>query len=500
MLRKMPMALVAFAAVAGPAWAQGDAAVVDTVASVRALAGVPPAAIALRRYAKAGDGGGGLLVYDGADTTSPDNGCTVFVDVAGHRWKRAGEARSINVRWCGAAGDGADATSAFQAAMAAAPRRGGHSIEIPCGAYRLSATISDAASYTTWRGEGACTVLLPTFVGPVFAIGDDGAGTAEEITVRDLVIAAAVAQTSGHMLAVKAGARLAYRNIQLIGCYSGVVIGDAGYALNLPGQTTLEGLRGGCRKDGVDIPGGASGTSILGAVTLGGVHGQGGRGVSITGPADGVYIDPAYVIADFDAGVYIGHSAGSAANIEIDANITTPEVAFVELDLTGSASVNNLIIAGGRWYDRTTDGDADGLLVRNAGTGPISSITITGLVARDIRRNLFDLQAPVAELEATDIAALDISAKAPGVYSGFAFGGQAHGHVVIANVRIGGGRSGSSRPAYGLRDGQNIARMAISNVDASDAAVAPFASMGPLGTYRKMSNLVGMAFQDRPRR
>lgn len=69
----------------------------------------------------AGDGGGGVYIYDINDTTSPDNNGTIIVDAAGRRWKLV-TADEITPEMFGAKGNDAVAdTTAIRTALAALP-------------------------------------------------------------------------------------------------------------------------------------------------------------------------------------------------------------------------------------------------------------------------------------------------------------------------------------------------------------------------------------------
>lgn len=58
-------------------------------------------------YTLVADGGEGTLNYVASDVASADNNCTIFVDASGHRFYRTAAYGSVNVKWCGAKGDGA---------------------------------------------------------------------------------------------------------------------------------------------------------------------------------------------------------------------------------------------------------------------------------------------------------------------------------------------------------------------------------------------------------
>lgn len=73
-------------------------------------------------YAASGtapDGGGGLMAYDSTDTTTADNGFTVFVDASNRRWKRVLNGALPTLAQIGAKTDGTDQVATVQAAMTA---------------------------------------------------------------------------------------------------------------------------------------------------------------------------------------------------------------------------------------------------------------------------------------------------------------------------------------------------------------------------------------------
>jgi len=74
------------------------------IAALRASTG-SVATYEVEGYTTPGDCGGGTFVYVASDTTSPDDGGEIFINVSGSRYYRqwSGE---FDWRWCGAVGDG----------------------------------------------------------------------------------------------------------------------------------------------------------------------------------------------------------------------------------------------------------------------------------------------------------------------------------------------------------------------------------------------------------
>ena len=104
---------------------------VATIAALQALTALPPSGtLVVQNYTAPGDQGGGIFVYNPSDTTSPDNGGTILVDAALHRWYRVG-VQSANIQWFGAAGAGPGANVAANAAALTNALATGMTVFIP---------------------------------------------------------------------------------------------------------------------------------------------------------------------------------------------------------------------------------------------------------------------------------------------------------------------------------------------------------------------------------
>lgn len=128
--------------------------IVNSISALRAVDKTKFTQVFVTGYYVAGDGGGGQYWYDGADTTSADNGGTIIVAADGGRWKLA-YVGSISVKQFGAKGDGVtDDAPSFLAATTAVS-----SAHVPAGVYVLDA-MTFPASLKTLSGDGAASVLL----------------------------------------------------------------------------------------------------------------------------------------------------------------------------------------------------------------------------------------------------------------------------------------------------------------------------------------------------
>jgi hypothetical protein len=99
---------------------------IANVAALRALTSTtaPQYVNLISYYAAAtvaADGGGGLLQYVSSDTSTADNGITVFVDAASRRWYRVLNGATLTVLQAGCVNDGTtDSSTQLNAALALA--------------------------------------------------------------------------------------------------------------------------------------------------------------------------------------------------------------------------------------------------------------------------------------------------------------------------------------------------------------------------------------------
>lgn len=112
--------------------------------------------VELLGYYARGDGGGGRFVVDKADTTTADNGVTVFVASDGTRLKSI-YTNECNVLRAGAKADGVtDNTAIFATCLAV---YAGKSIYIPKGNYRITSALT-LPGRTTIRGDGPESTVI----------------------------------------------------------------------------------------------------------------------------------------------------------------------------------------------------------------------------------------------------------------------------------------------------------------------------------------------------
>ncbi|MDR6566100.1 hypothetical protein [Chitinophaga ginsengisegetis] len=114
-------------------------------------------------YYAANDGGGGEFYWDSSDTTSPENGGTIFIASTG-RWKRLYDGE-LNVKWFGAKGtpDAIDDAPAINKCLDYARQvfTNGGKLVFPRGRYPISSTLN-MTNAIFWQiiGEGA--TIAPT--------------------------------------------------------------------------------------------------------------------------------------------------------------------------------------------------------------------------------------------------------------------------------------------------------------------------------------------------
>lgn len=114
---------------------------------------VTPASINVLGNTRAGDGGGAIYDYNPLDRTSPDNGSTIIVDSAGHRWYRSGPTTTFfaaNVATMGALTGGAAVPGSV--IILQGYRVAG---DMPSASYTLSAS---ACSLNLGAGDGGSQI------------------------------------------------------------------------------------------------------------------------------------------------------------------------------------------------------------------------------------------------------------------------------------------------------------------------------------------------------
>lgn len=137
-------------------WKYPTTTTVSTVAQLRTLTpeDLNTKYIRLLGYYAPGDGGGGVLYTDPADTTSADDGGSVFV-INGIRVKA--DLHDIDVKRFGAKGDNvADDTAAVLAALAFQQNSAlGGKLYFPEGRYRITSTIANGSHLLNLEGVGS---------------------------------------------------------------------------------------------------------------------------------------------------------------------------------------------------------------------------------------------------------------------------------------------------------------------------------------------------------
>lgn len=243
MIGRVLAALAVVLAVSAGARADPVPGRMSTVADLRS-GREPYSAVTLLGYRRVGDGGEGLLTYVAGDTASPDNGCTIFVDAAGHRYRREFSG-AIRLEQCGGSADGAtDNLGAIDAAIAACAPRGngtsqdGCAIALRNGIYCFSGTIRLTAHHgLSLVGSGMlATVVAACGGGADYPLIEDAGSfraPTGKIAIRDLWV-----QCGGMDHANANGIELAYTNTGLV---ENVFFTGCNHAIDLTGvwQTRL---------------------------------------------------------------------------------------------------------------------------------------------------------------------------------------------------------------------------------------------------------------------
>jgi hypothetical protein len=166
------------------------------VAAVRALtiASCPQDNIYMLGYFTQGDRGEGLLVVNFSDTTSVDNGGTIFIDASGRRWYRMGTEGIFQLEWFGGTTQSADVSGAFGAALRSMKSPGGI-IQMGPGTFNFASAVGfawPAGQFSlTLLGAGADVTVLEWSTSSGFAF--TASSPAHSVHVRDLTLATAAA-------------------------------------------------------------------------------------------------------------------------------------------------------------------------------------------------------------------------------------------------------------------------------------------------------------------
>jgi len=223
LLAALAVVSVPFASLAEPSRAR--TLDVSTVAALRALSVVHDGTASLEGYSARGDGGGGALHYDAGDRTTADNGCTVFVDAAGHRWKRT-LIGDYFPEWCGAKGGASDDTAALQAVLITIQTAGKPARLVLRQFYRTQAPLTFAGARLSIVGEslGAGLTLDHTGDGIDLGVPQPGARSTE-LSLADLTIQQNAKGTAGAALRVLNTQGLNIDSVYTVGVRNGIVLG-----------------------------------------------------------------------------------------------------------------------------------------------------------------------------------------------------------------------------------------------------------------------------------
>src|SRR5208282_798336 len=116
---------------------------VTNIASLRNFdGGAASPVVWIEGYYTLADGGEGMFVYNPNDITSTDNGGTIIIDAANHRYYREYGKMPFNICWFGADVTGVlDSSTALNSALAALPSGGGQ-IFFPPGQFKFNSAIT----------------------------------------------------------------------------------------------------------------------------------------------------------------------------------------------------------------------------------------------------------------------------------------------------------------------------------------------------------------------
>jgi hypothetical protein len=200
--------------------------IVATIAALRAFTTVPANAVWVQGYYGLADGGAGMFEYNAGDATTADNGGTIIVDVAGHRWVRQGSYREVTILQFGAiVGNTGDQTAAIQAAIDWAAAGGGR-VRITPGNYRLTGTLNITSSNVRLIGDSMYGCIL-TFANGAAAdcirVGFQSSAI-NDVVVSTLSIVGGAGKTSGSGINASRIGYCQFSNVNISGVPNGIAV------------------------------------------------------------------------------------------------------------------------------------------------------------------------------------------------------------------------------------------------------------------------------------
>jgi hypothetical protein len=198
----------------------GNVANVLNIAALRALTTIIAPAVWVDGYYAGADGGEGMFWYNSSDNTSSDNGGTIIVDGAGHRWYRETQGEAYSVRQFGAKGDNStDDTGAISACIIAAgaanPTR---NVYFPTGNFVVSSTLGITVPMEIYGVWTESTIIAASATADVFDVG------VENVFFHDFEIAqsGSIVRTAGAFIQLNACSSIKIFNVWFQGHAIGV--------------------------------------------------------------------------------------------------------------------------------------------------------------------------------------------------------------------------------------------------------------------------------------
>lgn len=196
---------------------------ITTASALRALTVTYNGIVNLQEYTSINDGGAGPLYYDAADSTTADNGCTVFVDASSHRWKRPVVGGVVHADWCGA-GVGGNVATQLQAGL----NLGDSTTLVLDRAYQISTALTKSGNNFQIIGTNPGVGLILTTSGAALVLGSKkslGGAQSTHIVLRNFVIEPSGTAT-GNAITVYNTEYLVLDQIYVSGSQRGIALGE----------------------------------------------------------------------------------------------------------------------------------------------------------------------------------------------------------------------------------------------------------------------------------
>ena len=396
----------------------------------------------------------------------------------------------VSVKDFGAVGDNSnDDTGAIQAAIDAVELAGGGVVYFPAApaGYKITAALTIQKTGVFLVGDGPkASILTPNFATGECVVFGDTNTLVEDAGMSGIGIVHVVTRTADASVVLGGNlVRAILEDVRISAAYRCIQYGRAASPVTTS-DCTLRNVHMQGTNDGIEVTGQAS--LFLEHCRLNGTPTNSSRGINVSGPMDGLWLDSETTIEGHDNSISITHTAGSVANIFLNGcALDRPLVAGLRINISGTASINGIYADGVKVFDTVGSGDAPAILVTSSSSGAIDGLEIMNWSARDTRQEFADINAVVSNLTISNCVSLRGGVKSSGNYAGINLRSLAHNHVVINSNIINGSYS------YGLINADATTNISVTGNDFTGNVTGAVSNLGGVSSTRYFSDNAGVA-------